>query len=269
MNKNIDKKKYGLMAEVEGKSNLSTKNPDECIQSWPNLVFRELICAIMVISCLILISIFFNAPLEGQANPTITPNPAKAPWYFLALQELLVYFDPWIAGVILPSVILIGLMLIPYIDPKRASREGVGEYDLGKRPVAWLFIFGYLMWFILIFIGVFLRGPGWNIFWPWEVWDLHKVVAATSINLSEIFGLSFRTPWYLREIPCVILLMVYFVGIPLILVRVKKGFFASFDIIRKILFLSLTMGLFFVPLKIFLRLVFDIKYILVTPWFSI
>ena len=269
MNKDTNEKEYGLMASVSGESKLIDKEPEKCTEVWPNLLYRELICTIIVTSCFILISVFFNAPLEEQANPTITPNPAKAPWYFLGLQELLVYFDPWIAGVVLPSVILIGLMLIPYLDPKRASQEGVGECALKKRPVAWLFIFGYVMWFILILIGSFLRGPGWNIFWPWEEWDMHKVVAATSINLSEVFGISSKIPWYLREIPGVILLLIYFIGIPLILVRVKKGFFASFDIIRKTLFLALTMGMFFVPIKILLRLVFGIKYILVTPWFSI
>ena len=269
MNKNNDEKEYGLMASVLGKSNLIDKKPNKCTEVWPNLVLRELICAIMVVSCLMLISIFFNAPLESQANPTVTPNPAKAPWYFLALQELLVYFDPWIAGVALPTVILIGLMLIPYLDPRRASREGAGEYALSKRPVAWLFIFGYIMWFILLLIGKFLRGPGWNIFWPWEEWDLHKVVTTTTVNLSEVFGISFNTVWYLREVPGVILLLIYFIGIPLILVRAKKGFFDSFDVIRKTLFLALTMGMFLVPVKILLRLVFDIKYILVTPWFSI
>ncbi|MEK7813461.1 MAG: cytochrome C [Candidatus Desantisbacteria bacterium] len=266
MSKETNEKVYGLMAAVDGKSNLQPKNPDECTGSWPSLVYRELICAIIVTSCFILISVLFNAPLEEQANPTITPNPAKAPWYFLGLQELLVYFDPWIAGVVVPSVILIGLMMIPYID---VNREGTGEYCLKKRPYAWLFIFGYVMWFVLIFIGSCLRGPGWNIFWPWEEWDIHKVVAVTTLNLSEVFGISFRTPWYLRELPGLILLLVYFIGIPLVITRIRKGFLASFDIVRKMLLLALTMGLFFVPIKILLRLVFEIKYVLVTPWFSI
>jgi hypothetical protein len=112
------------------------------------------------------------APLEPLADPNKTPNPSKAPWYFVGLQELLVYFDPWIAGVVLPTLIIVGLMAIPYIDK---SPHGIGEYNYKDRKFAvWVFSLGTAFWFLLIIIGYFFRGPSWQWYWPWESWELHK-----------------------------------------------------------------------------------------------
>ena len=95
----------------------------------------------------------FKAPLEEPANPTWAPNPAKAPWYFLGLQEMLVYFDPWMAGVVLPVLIIVGLVAIPYID---TNPKGNGYYTIMERKMAiWLFMFGWLvLWVYLIIKGV-------------------------------------------------------------------------------------------------------------------
>ncbi|MBI2001357.1 MAG: cytochrome C, partial [candidate division NC10 bacterium] len=87
---------------------------EDRVHVWPFLVRNEWICTLIVMVLLTVWSIVINAPLEEPANPANTPNPSKAPWYFLGLQEMLVYFDPWMAGVVLPSLIIIGLMLIPY-----------------------------------------------------------------------------------------------------------------------------------------------------------
>ncbi len=89
-------------------------------------------------------SITLNAPLEEPANPNLTMNPSKAPWYFLGLQEMLVYFDPWIAGVVMPSIIMVGLMVFPYVD---SNPLGNGYYTLKQRRFAlWMFGAGFLMW---------------------------------------------------------------------------------------------------------------------------
>ncbi|MFH1995057.1 MAG: cytochrome C, partial [Nitrospinota bacterium] len=229
MNENIDEKRFGLMAEVAGESNLTAKNPDDCVPTWPNLVYRELICMILVMSLLLLLSLLFRAPLEGMANPAVTPNPAKAPWYFVGLQEILHYFDPWIAGVIIPGATMLGLMCIPYIDP---NRKGTGEYNLKVRPYAWMFVFAYAMWFALIFVGRFMRGPSWLLYWPWEAWDIHRVAAAHDINLSELLRIPSTIPWVLREIPGMALLLLHFVGIPLIMNKRMKGPYQSLGIIR-------------------------------------
>src|SRR3990172_4474831 len=149
---------------------------------WPYLVRSEFICTVIVGVILTVWSITIDAPLEEPANPAQTPNPSKAPWYFLGLQEMLVYFDPWIAGVVLPSLIIVGLMVLPYVDP---NPKGNGYYTFRERPFAiTMYLFGFLiLWLALIVQGGFMRGPGWNFFWPWEKWDPHKVVALNNVDL--------------------------------------------------------------------------------------
>ena len=118
----------------------------EKVWCWPNLVYTELFAIICGTIFLIVWAIVFKAPLEEPANPTWAPNPAKAPWYFLGLQEMLVYFDPWMAGVVLPGVIIVGLVAIPYID---TNPKGNGYFTIKERPLAmWGFLFGWLvLWF--------------------------------------------------------------------------------------------------------------------------
>jgi hypothetical protein len=124
-----------------------------------------------------------------MANPSVTPNPSKAPWYFTGLQELLVYFDPWIAGVVLPTLIAVGLMAIPFIDPDKT--KGVGRYGFKERPLAMTyFLFGVGMWFFMIFIGSFLRGPNWDIYMPWESWLIHKPPPPHTWSLPLGWGLA-------------------------------------------------------------------------------
>ena len=159
----------------------------EKLHVWPYLVRLEFLCALVVIIALTVWSIVIDAPLEEAANPTKTPNPSKAPWYFLGLQDILVYFDPWFAGVIAPVLIIVGLMLIPYLD---VNPKGNGYYTYHERKVAiWVYCFGFLvLWIALIIMGVFLRGPGWNLFMPWQYWDPHKVVALVNVDLPYAFG---------------------------------------------------------------------------------
>jgi hypothetical protein len=153
---------------------------------WPYLVRIEFLAAVIVTVVLYVWSITLNAPLEEPANPNLTMNPSKAPWYFLGLQEMLVYFDPWIAGVVLPTMIITGLMLVPYCDK---NPKGVGYYTLKERPFAvGTFMFGFLiLWISLIIMGTFLRGPNWNFFGPFENWDVHKLATLSNVNLSEYF----------------------------------------------------------------------------------
>ena len=151
---------------------------------WPDLVYTELISLILCSVVLIVWSIFLKAPLEQPANRSVTPNPSKAPWYFLGLQEMLVYFDPWLAGVVLPGLIIVGLIAIPYIDK---NPKGNGYYTFTERKAEiTLFLFGFvILWSSLIVLGTFLRGPNWNFFGPFEFWDLHKLEALINVNLSE------------------------------------------------------------------------------------
>ena len=246
--------RYRLLAHVKGETFSGRRDPTrEEVQVWPNLVQIELMAALTVIVLLWIVSIAFNAPLEQQANPAVTPNPAKAPWYFDGLQELLVYFDPWIAGVALPGIIVFGLAAIPYLD---VNREGIGEYAPAKRKFAvTVFTMGMLFWFALIFIGLFMRGPSWAWYWPWEDWTVPKQTLSTTWSPYWLWGS--------------LLIAAYFtVGLVLPTI-VRPQFRRALGLPRYILTMVLLLLMIGVPTKIMLRLLFDVKYILPTPWFNI
>src|SRR5439155_4624455 len=124
---------------------------------WPDLVYTEMLCMILWSVLLIVWSIYLKAPIEEPANPAKTPNPSKAPWYFLGLQEMLVYYDPWIAGVLLPGLIIIGLMATPFLD---INPKGNGYFTFKDRKYEiTVFLFGFvILWILLIILGTFLRG---------------------------------------------------------------------------------------------------------------
>jgi len=162
------------------------KLDDEKVLVWPDLVYTELICMIALTAFLIFWAIALPAPLEEPASAVKTPKPSKAPWYFLGLQEMLVYYDPWMAGVVLPSLIVVGLMAIPYLDFNKA---GNGYYTIAERKFSYItFQIGFLeLWITLIVLGTLLRGPNWNFFGPYEHWDAHKVEALENVFLSHFF----------------------------------------------------------------------------------
>ena len=243
---------------------------EDKIHSWPYLVRKELLVAIIVIVLLNVWSIVLNAPLEEFPNPTRTPNPAKAPWYFLGLQEMLVYFDPWIAGVVMPTLIIVGLCIIPYVD---VNPKGSGYYTWRERKFAIsIFSFGFLvLWITLIVIGVFMRGPGWVWFWPWQAWDPHVVTAEINVDLSQIFAIDSRS--FAGSVIGGLVTLGYFaVGIILpykYLQRRGNKTLAALGPIRYLIVAGLLLIMIGLPIKIFLRLIFHIKYIWVTPWFNI
>ncbi len=246
--------RYRLLAYVRGTTYSGKRDlaGDE-VQVWPHLVLREFLAALTAIILLWILAIAFNAPLEEKANPSITPNPAKAPWYFVGLQELLAYFDPWIAGVTLPAIILFGLAAIPYLD---VSRQGVGEYALAKRklPVT-VFTLGFMFWFTLIFIGLFMRGPSWTWYWPWENWTVPKETVAITWN--------WPAPW-----GGLVLLAYFVVGLAVPAVLFPR-FRKTRGIVRYVVTMILLLLMFGVFAKILLRLAWGVKYVFVTPWFNI
>src|SRR3954453_7099409 len=198
-----------------------TKLVPDKVHTWPYLVRLEMLVGTVIMAFMTVWAIVVDAPLEEPANPTKTPNPSKAPWYFLGLQEILVYFDPWFAGVVLPGLIIGGLMVIPYID---INPKGNGYYCFKDRWFAiTTFLFGFLvMWIVLIIMGTFIRGPGWYLFLPGQYWDVHKTVAITNRNLPAIFGVTRPNPAMAFGAACV---LVWLVGIPALFwqVRVKKS----------------------------------------------
>ena len=235
------------------------------VHVWPYLVRLEFLCAILVVIGLTAWSIVIDAPLEEAANPTKTPNPSKAPWYFLGLQDILVYFNPWFAGVVAPVLIIVGLMLIPYLD---VNPKGNGYYTYTERKTAiWVYSFGFLvLWIALIIMGVFLRGPGWNLFMPWQYWDPHKVVALTSVDLPYAFGV--RDYWMASLFGGVVVLGYFAVGTAFYMFLERKAI-KSVGIVRMLIKINLYLIMIGIVVKIVLRLGFNIKYIWVTPWFNV
>ncbi len=256
------------------------------VHTWPYLMRMEFLVAIIVTVLLMVWSLTLNAPLEEPSNPNVTMNPAKAPWYFLGLQEMLVYFDPWIAGVVMPTLIIIGLMVVPYID---ANPLGNGYYTYKQRRFAiWTFLIGFVgLWVAMITIGTFIRGPGWMWFWPTQTWDAERVEFTVNRNLDQLFGINGS---WLAHLPGVshdyapILARIIFGIFPLILFFILAAWLVhkvcmSTEFSRRIyrrmsLLQVVTMYVFLIlmlslPIKIVARLLFNIKYVWVTPWFSI
>lgn len=267
------KDRYRALAFIKGKTFAREKDIDiteDEIATWPYLIRKEFLAAIICTIILIVWSILFDAPLEEISDPSMTPNPAKAPWYFLGLQEMLVYFDPWIAGVIFPMLIIVGLMVIPYVD---SNPKGNGYYTFKERKFAMLtFCFGFhVLWILLIIVGVFMRGPGWLWFWPWQEWDPHRVVAETNYDLTSLIGIKSNSlPGFM--LGGLVLFGYFYLGISIpyrFLKRRKSLAIEKLGFIRYTIVAFLFLCMMALPIKVCLRLVFHIKYIWVTPWFNI
>lgn len=158
-------KSYGLMELARGTTPQVGKNPEDEVFSWPHLIFREILLFLLVVAVVLFLAIFWNAPLEEFANPIHPPNPAKAPWYFLGLQELVSYSAFW-GGVVIPGLLVSALVFLPYIDRKR---EGVGRWFARERVIANT-IFSLCLAAAIIFtiIGSLFRGPNWGWVEPWR-----------------------------------------------------------------------------------------------------
>jgi hypothetical protein len=246
---------------------------DDKVLVWPDLVYSEFISLIFFTAFLTVWTIVLRAPLEQPADPNVAPNPAKAPWYFLGLQEMLVYFDPWLAGVILPGLIIVGLIAIPYMDKNPA---GNGYYTFKERKFAiTTFLFGFvILWIVLIVFGTFLRGPNWNFFGPYEYWDLHRPMALLNTEFHDLFwigvlGRALPTHYLIRELPGIALIAGYFVFGPLILKKLffeklyRQMGFARYSVMAMLLLVMLLM-----PIKMVLRWTLNLHYIVgITEWF--
>jgi menaquinol-cytochrome c reductase cytochrome b/c subunit len=134
------------------------------VMVFPHLIVRHFVATLVVLLIVMVISLFFDAPLREIANPTITPNPEKAPWYFAALQELLALFHPLVAGVLVPGAIILGLVALPYVDRNPSLNP---KYRQVARTAFTVFM---VLWIVLTLIGFMFRGENWSWVWPWEEW---------------------------------------------------------------------------------------------------
>jgi hypothetical protein len=137
-------------------------SPIDKVHTWPHLLAAEFVAALACLAFTFFFSIFVNAPLLQQANINKTPNPSKAPWYFLGLQELLTMFHPMVAGVTIPGVGMIVLILAPYIDKNPSNKPEDRKFATSLMTVHLMF------WAVLVIIGSFFRGPGFNFTLPWR-----------------------------------------------------------------------------------------------------
>ena len=270
---------YSWFAMKKAFKNDRLGSPEEAkmadkVQVWPYLVKVEFLAALLVMVILTFWSFGIDAPLEEPANPALTPNPSKAPWYFLGLQEILVYFDPWIAGVVIPSLIIFGLCAIPYID---INPKGNGYYTFKERSFSIVtFSFGFLiLWVSLIVLGTFFRGPGWNLFMPWQEWDTHRVVSLTNVDFTEFF---FKVPTRLVDdslnplamlIGSITVVGWYSLAVAFYFWKRSTEVITKLGPVRYAIVAFLFMTMMALPVKIILRIALNIKYILVTPWFNI
>jgi hypothetical protein len=248
------------------------KEESDRVWVWPDLVYTELISLILCSVVLIVWSILLKAPLEQPANPANTPNPSKAPWYFLGLQEMLVYFDPWLAGVVLPGLIIAGLIAIPYID---TNPKGNGYYTFNERKAEiTIFLFGFaVLWASLIVLGTFLRGPNWNFFGPFEYWDIHKLEALINVNLSEyiwVRALGSVPPanWFVRELAGILLVLIYVLVVPVVLAKsLFRVYYEKLGAPRYYTGVFLFLMMMSLPIKMLARWIFNLKYIVAIPEF--
>tara|TARA_Y100001970_G_C14235771_1_gene861679 strand:+ start:707 stop:1825 length:1119 start_codon:yes stop_codon:yes gene_type:complete len=256
-----------------GEKPVEYHDPEDKVLVWPDLVYIELIALILFMVFLMVWSILVAAPLEEPANPSVTPNPSKAPWYFLGLQEMLVYFDPWLAGVLFPTFIIVGMCAIPYMD---INKKGDGYYSFKERRVGYfVFMYGWLvLWVYLIIIGTFFRGPNWNFFGPFEYWDPHKVVPLNNVNLSEYFWVIFlKQPMpsniLLRESVGFLVTGFYIAVLPVLLAKTfLKKMYEGYGPVKYTFIIIFGLTMLSLPIKMYLRWIINLKYIVAIPeWF--
>jgi quinol-cytochrome oxidoreductase complex cytochrome b subunit len=156
---------YRLLALVKQDAVVRVqKEPDDTVMTWPHLLTIEFLAAVAMSIFLLLLGLYINAPLEELANPNVTPAVAKAPWYFLGLQELLAYFHPTVAGALTPAAVLVGSALIPYLDRRNLHSTKPSDRKLEVTLFSVLWALGLTV----TFIGIYFRGPGYSFILPWS-----------------------------------------------------------------------------------------------------
>jgi quinol-cytochrome oxidoreductase complex cytochrome b subunit len=155
---------FGVMGLVRGPFNKVGNTPDNTLYSWPHLFIAELFCFALTVLVVLVVALLFNAPLEAPADPTHPPNPSKAPWYFLGLQEMVSYSAFW-GGIGVPTLMVLALLLLPYVD---RNPRGTGVWCSRRRILAVsIFSLVLLANLVLIVIGTYFRGPNWALVTPW------------------------------------------------------------------------------------------------------
>jgi len=154
--------RYRLLGVVPREIEQREQDPDDTVFTWPHFLIRHLVVAAVTIAVVFLVAILFNAPLKDIANPSLTPQEAKAPWYFAGLQELLAHLQPMVAGILIPGAALLFLFALPYLDRSKGWRIK------DRKMVVIVFTALAVAAVVLTVIGAFFRGPGWSWVLPWH-----------------------------------------------------------------------------------------------------
>ncbi|MGA3086733.1 MAG: cytochrome b N-terminal domain-containing protein [Thermodesulfobacteriota bacterium] len=155
----------------EGATPQSAPGSDRGPSLWQDIIVRELSKFLLVLALVMGFSLLFNAPLEEGANPSVTPSPVKAPWFLVGMQELLSWGAPFFFGVLVPNLMIILIIMIPYMD---RGREGIGVWFHPSRRIPNIIFTAVVTVYLgLVIIGQFLRGPSWVFYWPWQSWPGH------------------------------------------------------------------------------------------------
>ena len=180
-----------------------------------------------------------------------------------------VYFDPWIAGVVMPTLIIVGLMVIPYID---TNPLGSGYYTWKQRKFAiGTFLFGFIvLWVSMIIIGTFIRGPGWQWFWPGQTWDHNRLIYEVNRDLPDLFGIT--SNWVKAIFGAVVVGGFYALGgfaLHAFFRRQNPKDYKRMSFLQYSIMMFFVLTMFALPIKMLLRLLFHIKYVWITPWFNV
>jgi quinol-cytochrome oxidoreductase complex cytochrome b subunit len=158
----------GNMAGVRATDSREDEAPGEATGGWADIIKRELSKFLLILAIVMSMSLLFNAPLEEMANSSVTPNPTKAIWFFVGLQELLSWGPPFWFGIVIPNAVVLFLILIPYLDRGRVG-TGVWFHPSRRRQTILFTAFAVILMGLII-VGEFMRGPGWVFYWPWQPW---------------------------------------------------------------------------------------------------
>ena len=157
------KERYRLLGVVPREiEQREEQEPDDTVFTWPHFLIRHVVVGAVVVAVVFLLGIMFNAPLKDIANPSLTPQEAKAPWYFAGLQELLAHLQPMVAGILIPGAALLFLFALPYLDRSKGWRIR------DRKMVVVVFTALVAAAIVLTLVGALFRGPGWSWVWPWH-----------------------------------------------------------------------------------------------------
>lgn len=188
-----EKKKQKLLELVRGRAVARpTDLADDEVMVWPTLVVIEAVSATIFLGLLVLLSVLVNAPLTEMANPNQTPNPAKAPWYFLNLQEMLLHMDPALAGIIVPTLALVGIAAIPYIDRSPLGVGILGTSSKGRKIIGFTAVFTSIVLIGLVLLDEASGRTGFwlkNVFQDWGLPEWSSGLVMPSIVMALFIGM--------------------------------------------------------------------------------